>query len=168
MEIDMTFEQVNGIYIELRDKYESKLRACGVKCESEIYFENETLDKVENLDDACYFSLDVNVFTESIDKDNGLCFCASVPIKNARVEDDDILDEQKAFEESIVAFADKLAASNDADEVINAESEAIDRKLEEMMSDLEHKIKRNSLISLIAVGVCAVAAIVAIAFNIFL
>ena len=99
---------------------------------------------------------------------NGLCFCASVPIKNARVEDDDILDEQKAFEESIVAFADKLAASNDADEVITAESEAIDRKLEEMMSDLEHKIKRNSLISLIAVGVCAVATIVAIAFNIFL
>ena len=161
----MTFEQVKGIYEELSKKYEAELSGRGVKCESEIYLENEKLDKTENIDDACYFSLDINVFTESIDKDNGLCFCASVPIKNARVDDDDIINEQKAFEESIVAFAEKLEAVGNADEAISAESEAIDRKIGEMMNDLERKIKRNSLITLIAVGVCVVAAAVALAVK---
>ena len=165
MEINMTFEQVKGIYEEISQKYEAELSRRGVKCESEIYCEDEKLDKTENPEKARYFSLDINVFTEKIDKDNGLCFCASVPTKNMRVDDDDILDEQKAFEESINEFLSKLSENADADELIRAEAEATEQKVEEMVKELEHKIKKTNTIALIAVGVCVVAAAVALIMH---
>lgn len=164
----MTFEQVKGIYTELRDKYEAKLTAYGVKCESEIYCEDDNTDKVDSPDAASYFSLDVNVFTDSIDKDNGLCFCASVPINKLRVDDDDILDEQKAFEESIDEFITRLAGASDVDELIRNEVEDSNRNVEEIMREFERKIKRNSLIALVAVAVCVAAAAVALIANFLL
>ena len=161
----MTFEQVKEIYSDLRDKYEAKLTSYGVKCESEIYCENRKLEKVENADDASYFSLDINVFTNSIDKDNGLCFCVSVPVTDLRVNDDVILDEQRFFEESISEFLDKLSTAECADDAIKAEGEAAERRAEEMMRDLERKIKKTNTVALVAVGICAVAAAVALIMH---
>lgn len=161
----MTFEQVKEIYIDLRDKYEPQLTSYGVKCESEIYCENKKLEKVENVEDASYFSLDINVFTESIDKDSGLCFCVSVPISNMRVDDDDILEEKNAFEESIDEFMGRLTAAPDADEFIKNELEEHRRNLEEIMREFERKIKNNNTVALIAVVICAVAAAVALIMH---
>ena len=164
----MTFEQVKGIFEELRDRYEAQLTECGVKCETEIYCEDEKLEKTENAEDAAYFSLDINVFTEKTDKENGLCFCASVPVNKMRIDDDEMINEQKAFEASVGDFIGKLALAADADELIKEEGDAAERQVEEMMRDLERRIKKTNTIALIAVGVCAVAAVVAVVLNIIL
>jgi hypothetical protein len=112
----MTLDQVRGIYTELRDKYEAKLSGFDVKYDSEIYLEDDGFDKVEALEESGFISLDINVFTEKIDKDNGLCFCSSVTVAKDRVDDDEILDDVKAFEESLEEFLAKLAAAESADE----------------------------------------------------
>ena len=164
----MTFEQVNGIYTELSKKYEAEFNKHGAKCESEIYCEDEKLDKTNCPEDAKYFSLDINVFTDNIDKENGLCFCISVPISEMRIDDDDILDEQRFFEEAISGFIDKLTSTDSVDELIRTEGEAVERKVEEMMLELERKIKKTNAIALIAVGICVIATVVAILFKFLL
>ena len=164
----MTIEQARVLYEELRDKYEARLAEYAVKFESEIYFEDNDFEKLDDTNKATLMSLDVNIFTENIDKDNGICFCASVTVANGRVDDDEILEDNKEFECSICEFLDKLSFAATPDELIAAEVEDGERKIEEMMSDLERKIKRNNLIALIAVGICAVAAIVAVLLNILL
>ena len=164
----MTFEQVNGIYTELCKKYEAEFQKSDAKCDSEIYCEDENLDKTENPEEAKYFSLDINVFTDNIDKDNGLCFCISVPVSNMRIDDDDILEEQRFFEETITGFIDKLSHADSVDELIKAEGEAAEQEVEKMMNELERKIKKTNTIALIAVGICVAAAVVAILFKFLL
>ena len=158
----MTLDQVKGIYGELRDKYEAKLSGFDVKYDSEIYLEDDGFDKVEALDESGFISLDINVFTEKIDKDNGLCFCSSVTVAKDRVDDDEILDDVKAFEESLEEFLAKLAAAESADALICAEIAESEQAASEMMEAFERKIKKTNVMALIAVGVCVLAAAVAL------
>ena len=158
----MTLSQVKGIYAELRDKYEAKLSKFNVKYDSEIYLEDEGFDKVEAIEESGFISLDVNVFTDKIDKDNGLCFCSSVAVAKDRVDDDEILGDIKAFEESLEEFLAKLAAAESADALISAEIAESEQAAGEMMQEFERKIKSTNAMALIAVGVCVLAAAVAL------
>jgi hypothetical protein len=158
----MTLSQVKGIYAELRDKYEAKLSKFNVKYDSEIYLEDEGFDKVEALAESGFISLDINVFTDKIDKDNGLCFCSSVTVAKDRVDDDEILGDVKAFEESLEEFLAKLATSDSADALISAEIAESEQAAGEMMQEFERKIKSTNAMALIAVGVCVLAAAVAL------
>lgn len=158
----MTLSQVKGIYAELRDKYEAKLSKFNVKYDSEIYLEDEGFDKVEAIEESGFISLDVNVFTDKIDKDNGLCFCSSVAVAKDRVDDDEILGDVKAFEESLEEFLAKLATSDSADALISAEIAESEQAAGEMMQEFERKIKSTNAMALIAVGVCVLAAAVAL------
>ncbi len=164
----MTLAQVMGIYRELREKYEAKLSEFKVKTDSEIYFENENLDKVEELSERGYASLDINVFSDNIDKESALCFCASVSVTNDRVDDDEILGETEAFEASLNEFIGALALSEDPETVIRTAIEDSDRSVEEMMRDFERRIKKTNTAAIIAVGVCVVAAAVALIVNFLL
>ena len=161
----MTLDQVKGIYAELRDKYEAKLSGFDVKYESEIYLEDEGFDKVDALDENGFVSLDINVFTEKIDKENGVCFCSSVAVSGDRVDDDDILGDIKAFEESLEEFLHKLTAAESADELIRAEIAKDEQIIDEMMQEFERKIKSTNTMALIAVGVCVIAAAVALVMH---
>ena len=158
----MTLSQVKGIYAELRDKYEAKLSKFNVKYDSEIYLEDEGFDKVEAIEESGFISLDINVFTDKIDKDNGLCFCSSVAVAKDRVDDDEILGDIKAFEESLEEFLAKLAAAESADALISAEIAESEQAAGEMMQEFERKIKSTNAMALIAVGVCVLAAAVAL------
>ena len=158
----MTLDQVREIYTELRDKYEAKLSGFDVKYDSEIYLEDDGFDKVEALEESGFISLDINVFTDKIDKDNGLCFCSSVVVAKDRVEDDEILGDVKAFEESLEEFLAKLAAAESADALILAEIAEGEQAASEMMEAFERKIKSTNTVALIAVGVCVLAAAVAL------
>lgn len=158
----MTLSQVKGIYAELRDKYEAKLSKFNVKYDSEIYLEDEGFDKVEAIEESGFISLDINVFTDKIDKDNGLCFCSSVAVAKDRVDDDEILGDVKAFEESLEEFLAKLATSDSADALISAEIAESEQAAGEMMQEFERKIKSTNAMALIAVGVCVLAAAVAL------
>ena len=158
----MTLSQVKGIYAELRDKYEAKLSKFNVKYDSEIYLEDEGFDKVEAIEESGFISLDINVFTDKIDKDNGLCFCSSVAVAKDRVDDDEILGDVKAFEESLEEFLAKLATSDSADALISAEIAESEQAAGEMMQEFERKIKSTNTMALIAVGVCILAAAVAL------
>ena len=158
----MTLSQVKGIYAELRDKYEAKLSGFDVKYDSEIYLEDEGFDKVEAIEESGFISLDINVFTDKIDKDNGLCFCSSVAVAKDRVDDDEILGDVKAFEESLEEFLAKLATSDSADALISAEIAESEQAAGEMMQEFERKIKSTNTMALIAVGVCVLAAVVAL------
>lgn len=158
----MTLSQVKGIYAELRDKYEAKLSKFNVKYDSEIYLEDEGFDKVEAIEESGFISLDVNVFTDKIDKDNGLCFCSSVAVAKDRVDDDEILGDVKAFEESLEEFLAKLATSDSADALICTEIAESEQAAGEMMEAFERKIKKTNAMALIAVGVCVLAAAVAL------
>ena len=158
----MTLDQVRGIYTELRGKYEAKLSGFDVKYNSEIYLEDDGFDKVEALDESGFISLDINVFTDKIHKDNGLCFCSSVTVAKDRVDDDEILDDVKAFEESLEEFLAKLAVAESADALICAEIAESEQAASEMMQAFERKIKSTNTVALIAVGVCVLAAAVAL------
>ena len=158
----MTLDQVREIYTELRDKSEAKLSGFDVNYDSEIYLEDDGFDKVEALDESGFISLDINVFTDKIDKDNGLCFCSSVVVAKDRVEDDEILDDVKAVEESLEEFLAKLAAAESADALILAEIAEGEQAASEMMEAFERKIKSTNTVALIAVGVCGLAAAVAL------
>ena len=158
----MTLSQVKGIYAELCDKYEAKLSKFNVKYDSEIYLEDEGFDKVDAIEESGFISLDVNVFTDKIDKDNGLCFCSSVAVAKDRVDDDEILGDVKAFEESLEEFLAKLATSDSADALISAEIAESEQAASEMMQEFERKIKSTNAMALIAVGVCVLAAAVAL------
>ena len=158
----MTLSQVKGIYAELRDKYEAKLSKFNVKYDSEIYLEDEGFEKVEAIEESGFISLDVNVFTDKIDKDNGLCFCSSVAVAKDRVDDDEILGDVKAFEESLEEFLAKLAAAESADALICTEIAESEQAASEMMQEFERKIKSTNAMALIAVGVCVLAAAVAL------
>lgn len=158
----MTLSQVKGIYAELRDKYEAKLSKFNVKYDSEIYLEDEGFDKVEALTESGFISLDINVFTDKIDKDNGLCFCSSVTVAKDRVDDDEILGDVKAFEESLEEFLAKLATSDSADALISAEIAESEQAAGEMMQEFERKIKSTNAMAIIATGICVLAAAVAL------
>ena len=162
---DMTLEQVKGIYEELRAEYESSLIEYGVKCESEIYCEDENFEKVDSLGERGYISLDLNVFTDAIDKDNALCFCSSVTVTRGRVDDDEIIEDTKEFERTVREFIDKLSSSLDPDELIKSEIKSTDEEALEIMRKLEKNIKTSSLITAIAVGICVVVAAVALILN---
>ena len=156
----MTLDQVKGIYAELRDKYEARLSEFDVKYDSEIYLENEGFDKVEALEDNGFISLDINVFTEEIDRENGLCFCSSVVVTKDRVDDDEILGDVKAFEESLEDFLGKLGTAESADAVIREEMAAEEQAVDEMMQEFERKIKSTNTMAIIAAVICGVAAAV--------
>ena len=158
----MTLDQVRGIYTELREKYEAKLSGFDVKYDSEIYLEDEGFDKVDALDESGFVSLDINVFTEKIDKENGVCFCSSVTVTNNRVDDDEILGDVKAFEESLEEFLTKLAAAESADALILAEIAESEQAASEMMEAFERQIKKSNTMAIIATGICVLAAAVAL------
>ncbi len=163
----MTIEQARALYEELRDKYEARLAEYDVKFESEIYFEDDDFERPEDVNKASIISLDVNIFTENIDKDNGLCFCASVSIAKGRVDDDEILEDNREFERSICEFLEKLSFASTPDELIAAEAEAAERKLDEMMQEFQSKMKKTTVVAYCAVAVLVVVAAVAILFSIF-
>lgn len=154
----MTLEQAKKIYEELCDKYEARLAEYAVKYESEIYLENEKLDKVDELNDAGFISLDINVFTDSIDKDSGLCFCASAEVQGLRVDDDEILDDAKEFERTVCEFLDKLSLAGDADELIRSEVKEAQKEADELMRKLEANMKKSTVTVIVAVAVCAIVA----------
>ena len=158
----MTLDQVRGIYTELREKYEAKLSGFDVKYDSEIYLEDEGFDKVDALDENGFVSLDINVFTEKIDKENGVCFCSSVTVTNNRVDDDEILGDVKAFEESLEEFLAKLAMAESADALILAEIAESEQAASEMMEAFERQIKKSNAMAIIATGICVLAAAVAL------
>ena len=158
----MTLDQVKEIYAELREKYEANLSGFDVKYDSEIYLEDEGFDKVEALEENGFISLDINVFTEKIDKDNGLCFCSSVSVAKDRVDDDEVLGDVKEFEESLEEFLAKLATAESADALICAEIAESEQAASEMMQEFERKIKSTNAIAIIATGICVLAAAVAL------
>ena len=163
----MTIEQARVLYEELRDKYEACLAEYDVKFESEIYFEDDDFERPEDLNKATIMSLDINIFTESIDKDNGICFCASVTVAKGRVDDDEILEDNREFERSICEFLDKLGFASSPDELIAAEVEDGEQKLDEMMQEFQSKMKKTTVIAYGAIAVAVVVAVVAILFSVF-
>ena len=78
------------------------------------------------------------------------------------MEDDEILDDVKAFEESLEEFLAKLAVAESADALILAEIAEGEQAASEMMEAFERKIKSTNTVALIAVGVCVLAAAVAL------
>lgn len=158
----MTIEQAKRLYEELREKYEAKLASYNVFYESEIYLEDEEFEKVTHLDKGGFVSLDVNIFTDNIKKEDGICFCASATVTNDRVDDDEILEDNKEFESSIEEFIDKLSLADSADELIKCESEKIDAKVDEMMREFESKMKKSTTAVTVAVAICVVCAAVAL------
>ena len=78
------------------------------------------------------------------------------------MDDDEILDDVKAFEESLEEFLAKLAVAESADALICAEIAESEQAASEMMQAFERKIKSTNTVALIAVGVCVLAAAVAL------
>ena len=161
----MTLEQARTMYEELRQKYEAQLSSFDVLCYSEIYCENEKFDKVYTPDEAVIVSLDVNVYTEAIGLDNGICFCASAEVSKCRVDDDAIIKDAEEFEKAICEFIEKLNAADDTEALIRAEITESEVLVEKMMREFDSNMKKTSLAVAIAVGAFLVVAAVALVLH---
>jgi len=162
----MNIEKARGIYEQLIEKYENKLAACGANVESEIYFEDEEWERTESESKFAYISLDLNVFTDNIDNDNGICFVACAEIKKGKIDDDELLTDAKTFEEAINKFIDDIGFCGDIDSIILRESKKAEEEAEEeaekMLAELEGKIKKTNTIAAISVGICVLVAAIAL------
>ena len=161
----MTIEQAKALYEELRDKYEARLAECAALYDSEIYLESDDFEKVDSIEKGGYISLEINIFTDNIAKDDGICFCASAIVSGERVDDDDILNDKKAFEHEICEFIDRLSFADDVDALIREETEKTAAEIEESMREFESKMKMSTTAVVIAVAVCAVCAAVALIMH---
>lgn len=164
----MTIEQARAIYEELRERYEASLAAAGLRCESEIYLEDEEFERTEDESKAALIELDVLVFTDNISKDDGYGFCSMADIKSGYVSESELKKDALELEEALDAFIDEVLSTGDADSIIRRENEKAEKEAEEMMREFEEKMKRSNVAAIIAVSVCAVIAAVALIMHFLL
>ena len=164
----MTIEQAKATYEELCERYEERLAELGLRCESEIYLEDDEFDITTDEAKAVTIELDLIVYTDNMDKDDAYGCCTIADIKDGRVSDASLKEYMLEFEETLDTLIEEISLTGDAEGVIRRENEKAEADAEEMMQKFERDIKMTNRIALIAVGVCVVAAAVALIMHFLL
>ena len=133
---------------------EEKLRSLGFLTKREFYYEDSNFEKLDftSKKDG-YINGDLTVYTDFMSEDEGLILGVFAEISSGEIDEYALDNEIAEFEEGSLELIARLEESANPEECLKEHLEQTKKEAEDAIKEFEKKIRKNSTIAYVALGV---------------